>query len=176
VSIHLVRVARSISRNTDNRYTRVLCSTEARNHRSQPVDQTIWSKRLALVPLSRRKSIAPIARHSVLHTVVLSDLQASLHPVIIARCTRRRSPRTSRRSSPPRRYDAQLYFANPSRQFRAQSSLSSSRRIPSRGSRSSHKCRGYIARASAGVCVSAFSVLRACVWHTSVSLYVYVYA
>lgn len=54
--------------------------------------------RLFLLPRGR-KAIALIARRSVL-AAVLSDLQ---HPAVIEKCTRRRSPRTSRRSSPQRR-------------------------------------------------------------------------
>lgn len=80
----------------DHRYIVRACAEKARacdtrHRRSLP--------RLFL--LSRgRKAIALIARHSVL-AAVLSDLQ---HPAVIEKCTRRRSPRTSRRSSPQRRY------------------------------------------------------------------------
>lgn len=80
----------------DQRYIVRACAEKARacdaRHRRSP-------PRLFL--LSRgRKAIALIARHSVL-AAVLSDLQ---HPAVIEKCTRRRSPRTSRRSSPQRRY------------------------------------------------------------------------
>lgn len=98
--------------------TRACVLNNPRIRRSQPVNQ-IGSDRDICPPFFSRAEEEHRADRTALGTlpVVLGDPASFFNPsppVVITRCTRRRSPRTSRRSSPPRRYGAcNPVLANP---------------------------------------------------------------
>ncbi|KAL2741152.1 hypothetical protein V1477_010213, partial [Vespula maculifrons] len=88
-----------------------------RNRKSVNFKRSLWSNAysslLGLLLSEKAKNIAPIARHSV-RAPVLSDLHRPKK--VPKRCTQRRSPRTSHRSS-PRRREFSAYIKNEERKM-----------------------------------------------------------